>query len=230
MNELKTLEVHSLSVSRGQARVLFDIDMYLRPNEIVACVGRNGAGKTTLLKSVAGFLKPDSGTVTTPEHNLSGAPAFKIARMGVKYVPQDKRVFSDLTVAENLELGSYASGDYDLTRTLTFFPKLKILMDRKAGHLSGGERQMLMIGRAILGKPKVLLIDEPTEGLSPSIVNHLKHVFTELSKSASILIVEQNLPLVCSISNRVYALKEGRFVKELNTPEQIRPDTLENFL
>jgi ABC-type branched-subunit amino acid transport system ATPase component len=160
---------------------------------------------------------------------LTGLRPYEVARLGVKYVPQDKRVFSDLTVRENLELGSYASGDYNWDPVITYFPKLQILMDRKAGHLSGGERQMLMIGRAILGQPKVLLIDEPTEGLAPSIVTHLKYVFTELSKSAAVLIVEQNLPLVCAISKRVYALKEGRFVAEL-TDDQIRTDVCEHYL
>jgi ABC-type branched-subunit amino acid transport system ATPase component len=223
------LIVTDLNVSRGESHVLFDINLYLAPNEIIACVGRNGAGKTTLLKSISGFLHCDSGHIQSHGNELSGLRPYEIARLGVKYVPQDKRVFSDLTVRENLELGSYASGDYNWDPVITFFPKLKILMDRKAGHLSGGERQMLMIGRAILGNPKVLLIDEPTEGLAPSIVTHLKYVFTELSKNASILIVEQNLPLVCSISKRIYALKEGRFVAELKD-DQIRTNVCEHYL
>src|SRR5205085_12325475 len=122
---------------------------------------------------------------------------------------------SDLTVRENLELGSYASRDYDWDRVIGYFPKLRELMDRKAGFLSGGERQMLMIGRALLGRPKVLLIDEPTEGLAPSIVSQLKNVFTELSQNTALLIVEQNLPLVCSIATRLYAIKEGQVVTEL---------------
>ena len=224
------LQVQGLNVSRGESHVLFDINLHLAPNEIVACVGRNGAGKSTLLKSISGFLPCQSGSIDIPGHKLNGLRPYEIARLGVKYVPQDKRVFSDLTVAENLELGSYASGDHDWDRVVAFFPKLKVLMDRKAGHLSGGERQMLMIGRAILGSPQVMLIDEPTEGLAPSIVSHLKHVFTELSKSASILIVEQNLPLVCAISNRVYALKEGRFVAELVDRDQIKPEQCEHYL
>jgi ABC-type branched-subunit amino acid transport system ATPase component len=223
------LIVNNLNVSRGEAHVLFDINLHLAPNEIVACVGRNGAGKSTLLKSISGFLQADSGDVQSHGHALTGLRPYEVARLGVKYVPQDKRVFSDLTVRENLELGSYASGDYNWDPVITYFPKLQILMDRKAGHLSGGERQMLMIGRAILGRPKVLLIDEPTEGLAPSIVTHLKYVFTELSKSASVLIVEQNLPLVCAISKRVYALKEGRFVAELKD-DQVRTDVCEHYL
>ncbi len=223
------LIVKDLNVSRGESHVLFDINLHLQPNEIVACVGRNGAGKSTLLKSISGFLACDSGSVHSHGQAMSGLRPYEVARRGVKYVPQDKRVFSDLTVRENLELGSYASGDYNWEPVTTFFPKLTVLMDRKAGHLSGGERQMLMIGRAILGQPKVLLIDEPTEGLAPSIVTHLKHVFTELSKSASILIVEQNLPLVCSIAKRIYALKEGRFVAELSG-DQVRTDVCETYL
>jgi ABC-type branched-subunit amino acid transport system ATPase component len=224
------LQVQGLNTFRNAAHVLFDIDLHLAPNEIVACVGRNGAGKTTLLKSISGFLPCDSGSVTSHGHLLTGLRSYEIARLGVKYVPQDKRVFSDLTVAENLELGSYASGDHDWAPVMGFFPKLKVLLDRKAGHLSGGERQMLMIGRAILGQPRVLLIDEPTEGLAPSIVSHLKHVFTELSKNASILIVEQNLPLVCAIARRIYALKEGRMVAELVDAQDIRPDVCEHYL
>jgi ABC-type branched-subunit amino acid transport system ATPase component len=111
-----------------------------------------------------------------------------------------------------------------------YFPKLKILIDRKAGYLSGGERQMLMIGRAILGSPKVLLIDEPTEGLAPSIVSQLKEVFRELARNTSLVIVEQNLPLVCAIANRVYAINEGRTVAELTEPDAIKPETCEQYL
>jgi ABC-type branched-subunit amino acid transport system ATPase component len=161
------LTVRDLTVSYGEAKVLFDIEMNIGPRQVVACVGRNGAGKTTLLKTIAGFLKPLAGSVTCGEVSLVGRPSYDIAKLGIKYVPQDKKVFSDLTVRENLELGSYATRDYDWGRVTDYFPKLKELMDRKAGFLSGGERQMLMIGRALLGSPRVLLIDEPTEGLAP---------------------------------------------------------------
>ncbi len=224
------LTVKGLNVAYGESKALFDIDMNVQAGEIVACVGRNGAGKTTLLKCIAGFLKPTSGTIVTNTKSLAGLAAFVIAGMGVKYVPQDKKVFSDLTVRENLELGSYASGDYDWSKVTDYFPKLKILMDRKAGFLSGGERQMLMIGRAILGGPKLLLVDEPTEGLAPSIVGHLKDVFLELAKNSSLVIVEQNLPLVCAIANRVYALNEGRIMAELADRASIRPEVCERYL
>ena len=210
-----SLMVRNLNVAYGESKVLFDVSFDVAPNQIVCCVGRNGAGKTTLLKSVAGFLKPLSGEVMAGSDNLLGRRPYDVARMGIKYVPQDKKVFSDLTVRENLELGSYATKDYNWDTVFEFFPKLKVLIDRKAGFLSGGERQMLMIGRATLGKPRVMLIDEPTEGLAPSIVTHLKQVFGELSKSAALVIVEQNLPLVCSIAHKVYAMRDGRIAAEL---------------
>jgi ABC-type branched-subunit amino acid transport system ATPase component len=229
-NNEEILTVRGLNASYGESKVLFDIDFGVEPRQVVACVGRNGAGKTTLLKTIAGFLKPLSGSVTSERVDLVGRKSYEIAKMGIKYVPQDKKVFSDLTVRENLELGSYATKDYGWDRVTDYFPKLKELMDRKAGHLSGGERQMLMIGRAILGSPKVLLIDEPTEGLAPSIVAHLREVFGELSKNTALVIVEQNLPLVCAISSKVYALKEGRIVAELADRDSIKPDVCERYL
>ena len=229
-NNDEILTVRGLNVSYGESKVLFDIDLSVKPRQVVACVGRNGAGKTTLLKSIAGFLKPVSGSIASDHINLTDRKSYDIAKMGIKYVPQDKKVFSDLTVRENLELGSYATQDYNWDRIIDYFPKLKELLDRKAGYLSGGERQMLMIGRALLGNPKVLLIDEPTEGLAPSIVAHLRSVFVELSKNTALVIVEQNLPLVCAISSKVYALKEGRVVAELADRDSIKVDACERYL
>ena len=226
----EVLTVKGLNVSYGESKVLFDVDLSVRQNQIVACVGRNGAGKTTLLRSIAGFLKPRAGSITSDHSNLVGRKSYDIAKMGIKYIPQDKKVFSELTVKENLELGSYATGDYNWDRVTAYFPKLKVLMDRRAGFLSGGERQMLMIGRALLGSPKVLLIDEPTEGLAPSIVSHLKSVFGELSKNAALVIVEQNLPLVCAISDKVYAMREGRIVVELADRDSINAGSCERYL
>jgi ABC-type branched-subunit amino acid transport system ATPase component len=224
------LVARGLNVAYGESKVLFDAHLSVRPGQLVTCVGRNGAGKSTLLKTIAGFLKPTSGSVTFNNANLIGLMSYDIARMGLKYIPQDKKVFSDLTVRENLELGSYATKDYNWTPVTDYFPRLKSLMDRKAGYLSGGERQMLMIGRAILGSPKVLLIDEPTEGLAPSIVAHLKDVLKELSKKSALVIVEQNLPLVCAISEKIYAIKEGRVVAEITDPASIKAGVCEKFL
>jgi ABC-type branched-subunit amino acid transport system ATPase component len=224
------LTVKGLNVSYGESKVLFNIDLSVRRRQVVACVGRNGAGKSTLLKSIAGFIRPLAGSIASDHVSLVGRKSYDIARMGIKYVPQDKKVFSDLTVRENLELGSYATKDYNWDRVTDYFPKLKQLMHRKAGFLSGGERQMLMIGRALLGSPKLLLIDEPTEGLAPSIVTNLREVFGELSRNTALVIVEQNLPLVCAISSKVYALKEGRIVAELSDPDSIKADVCERYL
>jgi ABC-type branched-subunit amino acid transport system ATPase component len=230
VNNGDILVAKGLNVAYGESKVLFDAHLRARPGQLVTCVGRNGAGKSTLLKTIAGFLKPSAGSVTFNGANLVGLMSYDIARMGLKYIPQDKKVFSDLTVRENLELGSYATKDYNWTPVTDYFPKLKSLMDRKAGYLSGGERQMLMIGRAILGSPKVLLIDEPTEGLAPSIVAHLKDVLKELSKKAALVMVEQNLPLVCAISEKIYALKEGRIVAEIVDPALIKTHICEQYL
>lgn len=224
------LTVRDLSVSYGESKVLFDVNLDVQANRIVACVGRNGTGKTTLLKSISGFLKPASGTVKAGALNLVGMPPYDVAKAGIKYVPQDKRVFSDLTVRENLELGSFATRDYNWEPVIAYFPKLGLLMDRKAGYLSGGERQMLMIGRAILGSPRLLLVDEPTEGLAPSIVSQLKDVFRELSRNAALVIVEQNLPLVCAIADKVYAMNEGRIVAEFEGRDAITPEACERYL
>jgi ABC-type branched-subunit amino acid transport system ATPase component len=230
MNSNEILAVRGLNVSYGESKVLFDAHLSVKPGQVVSCVGRNGAGKTTLLKSIGGFLKPTSGSITFNQTDLIGRMPYDIAKMGLKYIPQDKKVFSDLTVRENLELGSYATKDYNWGQVTDLFPKLKPLMDHKGGYLSGGERQMLMIGRAILGSPKVLLIDEPTEGLAPSVVAQLKSVFKELSKKTALVIVEQNLSLVCAISDKVYAVKEGRIVTEISDEESIRSNICERYL
>jgi len=224
------LAVEGLNVAYGESKVLFDVSIHINANEIVSCVGRNGAGKSTLLRTISGFVKPSAGSIVFANNSLIGIRCYDIARMGLKYIPQDKKVFSDLTVRENLELGSYATQDYNWDKVTEYFPKLNLLMERKAGYLSGGERQMLMIGRALLGDPKVLLVDEPTEGLAPSIVAQLQDVFQDLSKKTALIIVEQNLSLVSAISQRVYAVKEGRVVHEISDAEEIKSNVCEKYL
>ena len=230
MPSQEILAVHDLNVAYGESKVLFDISIHIHANEVVSCVGRNGAGKSTLLKTIGGFIKPTAGSITFADTSLVGIKSYNIAKMGLKYIPQDKKVFSDLTVRENLELGSYATQDYNWDKVMEYFPKLKTLMERKAGFLSGGERQMLMIGRALLGDPQVLLVDEPTEGLAPSIVTQLQNVFMELSKKTALVIVEQNLSLVSAISQRVYAVKEGRIVHEIIDDGEIKSNVCEKYL
>ena len=224
------VEVENLNVAYGQSKVLFDINLAVKANERIAIVGRNGAGKTTLLKSMAGLLKVSSGSVIYDGMNVVGKESFEVAKMGLKYIDQDKAVFQDLTVKENLELSSYATDDYEWDKVFEHFPKLKVLIDRKGAYLSGGERQMLMIGRAILGKPKVLLIDEPTEGLAPSIVNDLVGTFHDLSDDSAIVIVGQNLSFVSRVAQRIYAMKEGRLIAEITDEEEIREAKYSRYL
>lgn len=224
------LKVENLNASYGQSKVLFNINLDVKPNERIAIVGRNGAGKTTLLKCMAGLLKASSGSVIYDGANIVGKKSFEVAKIGLKYIDQDKAVFQDLTVKENLELSSYATGDYDWDKVFKHFPKLKVLINRKGAYLSGGERQMLMVGRAILGNPKVLLIDEPTEGLAPSIVNDLVTTFHDLSEDSAIVIVGQNLSFVSRTAQRIYAMKEGRLIAEITDREEIEEAKYSRYL
>ncbi len=216
------LQVRELDVSYKKLKVLFQISMEIHPGEVVVVVGRNGAGKTTLFKTITGFVRKETGSILFKGNEMGGLKPFEIARTGIKYIPQDKMVFADLKVRENLELGSYASGEYVWDGVLQYFPKLKALMDRKAGHLSGGERQMLLIARALLGNPELVLMDEPTEGLAPHVVTDLAYSFKEISKKTTLGIIEQNLPLAGEIANRVYCMKEGKIINETRDQTDIR--------
>lgn len=224
------LDVANLNASYGQSKVIFDINLEVKPNERIAIVGRNGAGKTTLLKCIAGLLKASSGSVIYDGTDIVGRPPYEVATMGLKYIDQDKEVFQDLTVKENLELSSYATGDYEWDKVFQHFPKLKVLINRKGAYLSGGERQMLMIGRAILGNPRILLIDEPTEGLAPSIVNDLVKTFHDLSMNSALVIVGQNLSFVSRVAQRIYAMKEGRLIAEIRDEEEIKEAAYSRYL
>ncbi len=216
------LQVRELDVSYKKLKVLFQISMEIHPGEVVVVVGRNGAGKTTLFKTITGFVRKETGSILFKGNEMGGLKPFEIARTGIKYIPQDKMVFADLKVRENLELGSYASGDYVWDGVLQYFPKLKTLMDRKAGHLSGGERQMLLISRALLGNPELVLMDEPTEGLAPQVVTDLTHAFKAISEKTTLGIIEQNLPLAGEIADRVYCMKEGKIINVTTDRQDIK--------
>ncbi len=226
----KILTVRNLDVSYGKLRILFQIFMEVKEGEIAVVVGRNGAGKTTLFRTIAGFLRQDQGTINFKGQDLGKLKAYEIAQMGLKYIHQDKHVFSDLTVRENLELGSYATKDYDWNGVMDYFPKLKSLMDRKGGHLSGGERQMLLIAMSLLGDPGLLLMDEPTEGLAPHVITGLIKTFEEIREKTTLVIIEQNLPLTAAVADRVYAMKEGKIVAEINDAKAIRDLEFETYL
>jgi branched-chain amino acid transport system ATP-binding protein len=224
------LQVKDLDVYYQKLKVLFGVSVEIRAGEKVVIVGRNGAGKTTLFRTMAGFLKKGSGSIFFKGRDLEGLEPYEVAQLGIKYIPQDKQVFADLSVRENLELGSYATKDYNWDRVFEYFPKLKILLDRKAGHLSGGERQMLLIAMALLGHPELVLMDEPTEGLAPSLIKDLIEAFKEISKHSTLFIIEQNLPLTAEIADRVYSLKEGKIVAETKDQQEIRDLVFEKYL
>jgi ABC-type branched-subunit amino acid transport system ATPase component len=214
------LEVTDVDVYYGEVKVLTDISLKMERGEVVGIIGRNGAGKTTLLKTIAGFLRPAKGSIKFFGKDITRLPSHETARLGIRYVRQDKKVFTKLTVKENLELAAYATGDWDLDRVLNIFPRLKRLLNNKAGGLSGGERQMLLIAQALLGKPALLLMDEPTEGLAALVITELTNVLEMLkNEGQSMIIVEQNLPVATRISDRIYVLKEGRITKEITKKE-----------
>ena len=212
------LTVTDLNVHYGHAKVLHNINLHLLQGEVVCMVGRNGAGKTTLLKTIAGFLKPTQGTILFDKTPIQGVIPEKVSLMGIRYVFQDKRVFGELTVKENIELAAYPTKEKvsdSISRILKLYPRMSVLMDSKAKGLSGGQRQILLIGRALIGEPKLLLIDEPTEGLSAGIIEEILNVIIRMKGELSMVIVEQNLTVVSRMADRVYIMKEGSIFKEI---------------
>jgi ABC-type branched-subunit amino acid transport system ATPase component len=226
----RVLKVQDLNVSYQKLHVLFDVSLEISAGEVVVVVGRNGAGKTTLFRTISGFLKQDQGTILFKGEDIGALPPYEVALKGLKYIQQDKHVFADLTVRENLELGSYATKDYDWDRVLEHFPKIKTLMDRKGGNLSGGERQMLLMAQSLLGKPDLVLMDEPTEGLAPHVIDDLKIVFRKIREQTTLVIIEQNLPLTAEVADRVYAMKEGKIVAEIVDKQEIKDLKFEKYL
>jgi len=230
MEQKPILSVQGLNVFYKELHVIFDLSFEIQAGEIVVVVGRNGAGKTTLFRTVAGFLKQNSGTISFKGGDISYLPPYEIALKGLKYVQQDKHVFSDLTVKENLELGSYATKDYEWKGVFEHFPKLAELLHRKAGKLSGGERQMLLMAQALLGKPELVFMDEPTEGLAPHVITEFKTAFKNISKQTTLVIIEQNLPLTAEIADRVFAMKEGKIVAHVDDKSDIQNLVFEKHL
>jgi ABC-type branched-subunit amino acid transport system ATPase component len=227
------LSVEGIDVAYGRAKVLHSVSIAVAAGERVFVVGRNGAGKTTLLKTVAGFFAPVQGAIRFDGRSIAGKPAEEVAREGIRYVFQDKRVFTRLNVRENIEIAAHAARlplPAAIDRVAGVFPAVTRFLDNPAGGLSGGQRQLLLIGRALLGEPKLLLIDEPTEGLSGGAV---EEVFAALDRSkgkVAMVIVEQNLSLVGRLAERVYAVKEGRIAAELSGAAVRDEATLESYL
>lgn len=228
------LSVDRINVAYGHARVLSEVSLNLEKGERVFVVGRNGAGKTTLLKTIAGFLTPTDGDIFLGGEKVNALSPEQMANLGVRYVYQDKRVFTRLTVRENIQLAAFASKeklDVAIDRVVQIYPKITQFLDTKAGGLSGGQKQLLLLGRALIGDPKLLLIDEPTEGLAAGIIEEVFKVLEMLKGQVSMLVVEQNLAVVRVLADRVYAMKEGKIPAELTDQAKIQdPTVLEQYL
>lgn len=223
------LNVDDLNVSYGQAQVLHDIKIHVEEGELVCIVGRNGAGKTTLLKTIGGFMKPASGSIAFRGNDLEGIPLEQVAMKGIKYVFQDKRVFGELTVRENIELAAYPTDESlseAIQKVVNIHSKMEKLLDSKAKGLSGGERQVLLIGRALIGKPQLLLVDEPTEGLAAKIIGEIIDILFKMKTSISMVVVEQNLSTVSRLADRIYIMKEGKILREITDKELIQQPNL----
>jgi ABC-type branched-subunit amino acid transport system ATPase component len=215
------LNFEGVNAFYGKSHILNDASLRVHEGEIVALLGRNGAGKSTLLKSLVGLLPPNSGVIQYAGRNIAGMSAPDIARMGIGYVPQGRGLFAGMTVSENLSLGRFARSTdgqdgvvWNEETILQYFPRLRARMDVAADYLSGGEQQMVAVARALSGNVKLLLLDEPFEGLAPSVVQELFTVFDLLRQHISIVIVEHNLDLVLALADRVYALERGQVFHE----------------
>lgn len=227
------LQVNNIDVYYGNIHALKNVSLEVNEGEIVTLIGANGAGKTTLLKTLSGLLKPKHGTILYNKQQIGGKPAQTIVKNGVVHVPEGRRVFSNMTVEENLDLGAYLRKDRDgikkdLNHVFELFPILKERRKQMAGTLSGGEQQMLAIGRAIMSKPKLLLLDEPSMGLAPLIVQRIFEIIQAINKEGTtILLVEQNAHMALSIADRAYVIETGKIVlsgtaKELQESEEVK--------
>ena len=207
------LTVEKINTFYGEAHTLFDVSIEIQAGEVVALLGRNGAGKTTTIRSIMGLTPPQSGKILFKGENILGLPPYQVANRGVGFVPDNRRIFPNLTVRRNLEIARKGNGSkagWTLERIYEHFPKLKEIESRMGEVLSGGEQQMLTIARTLMGNPDLLLLDEPTEGLAPLMVMEVMKIIKELKeKGETILLVEQNSTLALSVSLRAYILENG---------------------
>ncbi|MEE8815924.1 MAG: ABC transporter ATP-binding protein [Lachnospiraceae bacterium] len=214
------LEVKDLEVYYGVIQALKGISFHVERGEIVALIGANGAGKTTTLHTLSGLIKPKAGTITYQGQDITKTPGYKIVGMGMAQVPEGRRVFPDLSVMDNLKLGAYTRKDkaeFADTVKLVFtrFPRLQERKNQMAGTLSGGEQQMLAMGRALMSHPSLILMDEPSMGLSPLLVNEIFDIIEQINKDGTtVLLVEQNAKKALTIANRAYVLETGKIVME----------------
>jgi len=203
------LDVRDIHTAYGLSRVLFGVSVAVNGGECVCLLGRNGVGKSTTMRSIIGLTPPQSGRVAWKGTDITGWPPYRVARAGIGFVPEDRRIFADLTVWENLDVAR-KPGPWTVERVFDLFPKLRDLSGRNGGHLSGGEQQMLTIARTLMGNPELLLLDEPSEGLAPLVVDHLLEQITRLKREGlTILLAEQNVEFSLAVAERVYVLEKG---------------------
>jgi branched-chain amino acid transport system ATP-binding protein len=221
-----TLRLAGIDCFYGNVQVLRGVSLEVAPGEVLCLLGRNGAGKTTLLKTMIGLIKPRAGRITLDGRELTRLPAHEFARLGIAYVPQGRRLFAELTVEENLTIGLMArgSGDEARERALTLFPALRSRLAQVSGTLSGGEQEMLAIARALCLEPKLLLLDEPTEGLMPSMIQAILAAVRELkSQGVAIVLVEQRVESALSVADRIAFLETG-MLRAIVRPEAVHAD------
>jgi branched-chain amino acid transport system ATP-binding protein len=227
------LKIEEINVFYGNIHALKGVSLDINEGEIVTLIGANGAGKSTLLKTISGLLKPKNGNILFEGQSISGKVAQAIVKQGLSHVPEGRRVFANMSVEENLELGAYLRNDKqgikeDFEKVYNLFPRLLERRKQLSGTLSGGEQQMLAMGRALMARPKLLLLDEPSMGLAPLLVKTIFSIIEEINKSGTtILLVEQNANMALSIADRAYVIETGKIVlsgssDELNQSDQIR--------
>ena len=221
------LEVDGIHTAYGSSRVLFGISLDINAGECVCLLGRNGVGKTTTMRSIMGLTPPSQGSIRFKGRDITGVAPYRLAREGIGYVPEDRRIFAELTVWENLDVAARSanrSGHWTVETVSGLFPKLGELQDRMGGVLSGGEQQMLTIARTLMGNPELLLLDEPSEGLAPVIVENLLEQVQRLKKEGlTILLAEQGVDFSLSLADRVYVLEKGA-VRHSGPASQLRDD------
>ncbi|HYY61742.1 MAG TPA: ABC transporter ATP-binding protein [Burkholderiales bacterium] len=207
------LEAEKLCAWYGAAQILFDVSLGVGEGEVVALMGRNGSGKTTTMKAIMGLVGRRAGSVRFHGHDLMRLKTFQIARLGLGWVPEDRRIFTDLTLAENLEVGRRAANGrkpWTPERLFELFPNLAEMRERPGGRMSGGEQQMLTVARTLMGNPRLVLLDEPSEGVAPLVVERMADTISELkNEGLAVLLSEQNLPFAGAVSDRVYILEKG---------------------
>ena len=226
------LEVKDLHVHYGVIEAIKGIDFEVNKGEVIALIGANGAGKTTILHTVTGLIQPTKGTITFEGKDITKTPGYKIVSLGMAHVPEGRRVFAQLSVLENLKLGAYTRKDKteieeSLKRVYKSFPRLEERKNQLAGTLSGGEQQMLAMGRALMSKPRIVLMDEPSMGLSPIFVEEIFNIIKEISaEGTTVLLVEQNAKKALSIADRAYVLETGKIVLEGNAKDLLNDESI----